>query len=185
MSETNQYSVPLRQSYWVISHKLLAGCYPGAEQKEQVLRKLEALVRQGIRHIVNLMESAERDWYGNAVVPYEPFLDEVAARTGHSVTVSRMPIRDTSAPSREHMRAILDDIDRNICQQKPVYVHCLGGLGRTGTVVGCYLARHGIALGQKALDMIDDLRKDTSNRNYASPQFPEQCEMVMSWKEGE
>ena len=33
---------------------------------------------------------------------------------------------------------------------EPVYVHCWGGIGRTGTVVGCWLVRHGMT-GDEAL----------------------------------
>ena len=49
------------------------------------------------------------------------------------------------------LKHILDEIDGAILNGKTVYVHCLGGIGRTGTVVGCYLVRHGIAAGGKAL----------------------------------
>ncbi|MFZ5949388.1 MAG: fused DSP-PTPase phosphatase/NAD kinase-like protein [Candidatus Rifleibacteriota bacterium] len=35
---------------------------------------------------------------------------------------------------------------------KPVYVHCWGGLGRTGVVVGCWSRRHGEAEPLAKLD---------------------------------
>lgn len=44
-------------------------------------------------------------------------------------------------PTVDQMRAILDAIDR--AAGSIVYVHCWGGHGRTGTVAGCYLVRHG------------------------------------------
>ncbi|WP_374108489.1 hypothetical protein [Nostoc sp. XA010] len=38
------------------------------------------------------------------------------------------------------MRSLpLPPIDRALNGQEKVYVHCWGGIGRTGIVVGCYL----------------------------------------------
>ena len=52
-------NVPFNQSYWVQPGLLLAGCYPGAEDHEQAHRQLKGLVACGIRHIINLMQTAE------------------------------------------------------------------------------------------------------------------------------
>ena len=97
----------------------------------------------------------------------------------------RLPIRDVSVPSKEAMVAILDAIDKSIRENHPVYVHCWGGKGRTGTVIGCYLARHGIAIGQEALARINYLRRDLPDSSARSPETLEQCEMVLSWAKGE
>jgi len=92
-----------------------------------------------------------------------------------------MPTRDMSVPTDGHMEKILDLIDACVHEDRPVYVHCLGGRGRTGTVVGCYLARHGHAKSLRALDRINALRKDTSNRDRPSPETPDQINMVLRW----
>ena len=42
------------------------------------------------------------------------------------------------------MKRILDDVDEAIAGGGLTYVHCWGGIGRTGTVVGCWLVRHGL-----------------------------------------
>mgnify|MGYP001305369985 FL=1 len=99
--------------------------------------------------------------------------------------MARFPIRDVSIPSRSFMKDILGHIDRNITDELPTYVHCWGGKGRTGTVVGCYLARHGIALGNEALRMIEWLRQYDPKSGEPSPETREQRHMVATWKKGE
>ena len=51
------------------------------------------------------------------------------------------------------MSDILDAIDAALRDGKTVYVHCWGGVGRTGTVIGCWLVRHG-KTGDEALSQI-------------------------------
>ena len=83
------------------------------------------------------------------------------------------------------MRDILDEIDHALAKNSPVYVHCLGGKGRTGTVVGCYLARHGIAVGRAALAKIRELRRNHPDAHVISPETEEQRQFVIRWKKGE
>jgi len=112
-------------------------------------------------------------------------MTSVAVSIGHTVTFDRMPIKDTRIPSRLEMCQILDRIDQCIENHKPVYIHCWGGRGRTGTVVGCFLARHGIASGRNVLSQIQELRKDTEDAYVRSPETGQQEDMVVSWVEGE
>jgi len=58
-------------------------------------------------------------------------------------------------------------------------VHCLGGLGRTGTVVGCFLVRHGLS-GAQALETIQLLRRTTPNADSPSPEAEMQRWMVLN-----
>jgi protein-tyrosine phosphatase len=99
-----------------------------------------------------------------------------------SVTFDQLPIKDLSVPTESHMTRILNQIDLCIKHGKPVYVHCLGGIGRTGTLVGCYLVRHGLATGKNVLDMIRELRKDTEDSARISPETREQSGMVVAWR---
>jgi hypothetical protein len=177
----NAKSVPFRRSYWVIPGELLAGYYPGSEKREEARRKITALVEHGIRHVINLMEANEVDKNGRPFLPYEELLAEIGRSFGCSIAFSRMPIKDLGIPSAVEMEEILDLIDRSLEQNRPVYVHCWGGRGRTGTVVGCYLARHGYALGPKLLDLIDELRRGAEDFREPSPETGVQRNMVLEW----
>jgi hypothetical protein len=182
---TMQFPTPFPYSYWVVPGKLLAGHYPGSRDPDEARLKLTGLIEVGIHKVINLQEEDERDYAGNRFVPYEQELERLAAKRSDPVTVIRMPIRDMQVPTRAEMRSILDEIDRSIEQGLPVYVHCWGGKGRTGTVVGCYLARHGIATGWDALRKIKSLRRGVHDWKASSPQSESQFAMVRSWQVGE
>ena len=108
---------------------------------------------------------------------YDQWLGEAARHV-------RMPIPDFGVPTPEQMAQTLDIMDVAIGTGHAVYVHCLGGLGRTGTVVGCYLVRHGLQ-GAEALNTIQLLRRGTPNASSPSPETEMQRWMVLNWEEGQ
>ena len=81
------------------------------------------------------------------------------------------------------MTSILETIDGVLAAGRAVYVHCYGGIGRTGTVVGCFLARHGMA-GAEALEQIARWRERTPDGWKRSPETDEQRQMVLNWPMG-
>ena len=82
------------------------------------------------------------------------------------------------------MTAILDAIDESLAAGKPTYIHCWGGVGRTGTVVGCWLLRHGLAEPSSVLDVLMRLRNQDQERGQRmSPETGEQQKFVRQWLE--
>ena len=60
-----------------------------------------------------------------------------------------------------------------------VVVHCVGGRGRTGTVLGCVLRELGY--GEKlVLDYLNSLHKQRGKTGW--PEAPWQGEIVQKWK---
>jgi protein-tyrosine phosphatase len=76
--------------------------------------------------------------------------------------------------------SILDDIDEARETGATVYVHCWGGVGRTGTVIGCWLVRHGLD-GGDAIERIAELRREIPGAR-PSPETPGQIALVKNWK---
>lgn len=154
--------------------KLLAGEVPAPRDPEAARLKLVDLVGAGIRCVINLTEEHESD--------YAPVLESIAAGMGIEVRHMRFAIPDMELPVNSFMTQILDTIDDSIGEDMPVYVHCLMGIGRTGTVVGCYLVRHGLATSGDVLEKIALLRRRDPSSTIRSPVTDGQCALVQSWQ---
>lgn len=175
---------PAQRCYWVVESALLAGAYPESPSVEERGNRVEELWRSGIRTFVSLVEENERGPKGDALAPYVPAVAALRAAWGERAKCVRFPIRDVSVTTPDAMRTILDIIDLSLEANRPVYVHCLGGVGRTGTVIGCWLRRHGLANRDDVLAILADLRRAHVERsNRTSPETPAQREMVRDWKE--
>ena len=83
------------------------------------------------------------------------------------------------------MRAILDLLHRETAVGRACYVHCWGGIGRTGTVIGCWLRESGLD-GDAALAQVQRLycrhmHPAKQARYPRSPQQPAQLRYVKEW----
>lgn len=176
-------AVPFERSYWVEPGRLLAGAYPGNRDPRKARAKMELLLGAGIRTMVDLTGEAETNWAGEPFAGYAEAFLQAARGRGVPARCLRFPVPDFSVPTRERMAEILDAIDASLAEGRPVYVHCWGGIGRTGTVVGCWLSRHGVASGEEALERIAHLRRDDPLAWRFSPESDEQRRMVTTWSE--
>jgi hypothetical protein len=177
----NHVDKPYPRSYWVQPGSLLAGLTPSSQNARERETKLKALLRCGIRTFINLMEPDELDHEGNLFRPYEPELKRLAEKRGIGISCLSFPIRDLGTPSLESMRRILDSINASLDRGDPVYVHCWGGKGRTGTVVGCWLLEQGLATAENVLGLIRELRKGLPDSGALSPETQEQQLYVLLW----
>jgi protein-tyrosine phosphatase len=114
------------------------------------------------------------------LLPYNLWLEEEAAGVSREVSHTRLSIPDMGTPTPQHMRRILDQIDEALQLGCTVYLHCFGGIGRTGTVVGCYLVRHGMS-GQQAIAQIAYWRSATPDGWKPSPETRPQTDLVLRW----
>ena len=160
-------------SYWLVEGELLAGGYPSSFSASIARKKLEAILDAGVRSFIDLTESHE-------LAPYDELLFELARARDIEVSYQRISIRDLGVPAEDVMTAILDRIRSEIAAGRPVYVHCWGGIGRTGTVAGCWLVEQGLACDE-AFERIRTLRRHTPDRWTRSPETDNQREFVRGW----
>jgi hypothetical protein len=169
---------PIPESYWVVPGRLLAGEYPGALYAPEITRKrLDAFLRAGFNTLIDLTCEGETE-------DYLPFLREQASYLGVAVESMRFPIGDYGLPSLETMTTILDSIDNALARGRKVYLHCYGGIGRTGTTVGCFLARHGFT-GSEAVHQLSNWWQSVpkSARYPHSPETVQQEQFIRNWPE--
>ena len=148
--------------HYAVSKGLLAGAYPGTDDR------VAALEREGVTVFVDLTHPSDPlDDYGHLL--------DGSRRLAH-------PIPDMGTPTAGHMMRILDDIDAARAEGDTVYVHCWGGVGRTGTVIGCWLVRHQLDEGD-AIARIAELRAAIATER-PSPETAAQAALVHEWRRG-
>ena len=122
-----QFRKPISNCYMVMD-RVYAGEYPRDLDDKKSIEKLRRFYRFGVTHFIDLTEVGE-------LRPY----NQLDSRMQHI----RFPIQDVSIPASIEsvkdliglIQGILNESDRN-----KVYIHCRGGVGRTGTIVGCLLS---------------------------------------------
>lgn len=176
------YPLPFDRSYWIIPGFLMAGEIPSSRLKKERIQKLNRLIHSGVQSIVNLMESEEFDFNGKKLVDYSFELQEIAARKNIDITINRYEIVDLGVPATAFMAEILKHIQTCLLNEQTLYVHCWGGIGRTGTTVGCFLVNEGICSNSEVLDFITFLKSKTNIAHRSSPETIEQIEFVESWQ---
>lgn len=175
---------PNTDCYVVPRTRIVAGSYPGLHPsypRTELDAKLSAFLDAGITAFVDLTDPAD------GLEPYEPRLSELAVARGIDLAYDRLTIRDCDICSPDHMRKVLDLIDARRAEGRRVYVHCWGGIGRTGLTIGCWLVRHGMT-GDRALTKVGklfrsmDASRVARHRATGSPQTQAQREMVREWE---
>jgi protein-tyrosine phosphatase len=167
--------LPIIESYWVEENRFLAGEFPGGYDQESTRIRMNAFLEAGVNTFIDLTQPHE-------LFPYDSILKEQAKIYKANASYYRFPIRDHSIPSSITMTAILNTIDQTVKDGACAFVHCWGGVGRTGMVVGCYLVRHGHT-NEQALAQVNQLFKTRPPNPYfsTSPETKEQIEFVLNW----
>jgi hypothetical protein len=168
---------PVPESYWVLPGCLLAGEYPGHYDDEATRRRIDSLLEDGFDLFIDLTMPHEH-------VPYDGILQAEAQVLQVAVAHRRFAIGDFGLPTPALMNSILDAIDEGVLAGRKIYLHCWAGIGRTGTTVGCYLVRRGIA-GPEALDQLAAWWQSVPKSRYHphSPETSAQAEFVLHWAE--
>ena len=170
-----RFDGPIPGSYWALPGRLLAGPYPGEYDRSAARRNFQRMLGAGIRSFVSLMEAREEDLPDGAEARYVPILTETAQRHGHECSFARFPIPDMSIPEPHLLAAALQAVEESLERGAAVYVHCWGGRGRTGTLIGSWLIRNGLATPENFVDVIAGLRPEAKGR---SPETDEQVAFV-------
>jgi hypothetical protein len=159
---------PYAHWFWADPGRVIAGKYPGAWNDEAAATtRLAEILAEGVSLFVDLTEDGELD----------PYAHLLGGRAGHV----RHPIRDMSTTGTGRMAAILDEIDAELGRGGLPYVHCWGGCGRTGTVIGAWWVRHGLD-GEEAVERYRRLSRAIQWQDC--PQTGAQRAVIRGWQPG-
>lgn len=161
---------PLQHSYWIEPGKLLAGEYPRGRDNASTRRRLARLHEAGIRHFVDLTQPGE-------LKGYEALLPE-------DTTYRNFPIPDHAVPpSAAALRGLLQELAARHGEPGAIYVHCRAGIGRTGTLVGCWLRERGAGPDEALARLNEAWQQDARAPAWPSiPETDEQYHYVRDWQ---
>ena len=128
-------------AWWVEPHRILAGEFPGHPSPRRAAAKIGLLLDAGIRTFVDLTTPDDR------LEPYEAMLSLAASERRLDVRRHNIGIPDLGVADD----TVYDDLIALIRSESArggVFVHCWGGVGRTGTVIGCLLAADGLSYSE-------------------------------------
>ena len=138
---------------WVLEDELAGSQGPAS------LDDLSFLYSQGVRAVVRMEERT------------------IAANTVNQFDLVDMyePVTDFTPPKLDQIQRMIEFIDQQTAAKRPVVVSCYAGIGRTGTVLACYLVHRG-ASPEDAISRVRELRP-------GSIQTPEQQAAVHGYAE--
>jgi len=161
---------PNTHSNWVLVGRVMAGAYPGNQDPVVAKAQVYKLLQAGITTFVCLQEEEELKRFDSYFGHVESFKQEFPSFS-KPVSFKQFPIPDMGVPKSNSMLKEIEELVLLLNNGENLYIHCWGGHGRTGLVVGCLLGRLFPLTSTHALELTSGYhqqREDT--RGNVSPQ---------------
>jgi len=129
---------------WIIEGKLAGSAIPTSTDE------IQWAIDQGVKSIVTIREEPLDTDYTN------------------NVNYFHVHSNDMGVPEFDDLVKTVDFIHDRKVNDEPVMVHCLAGLGRTGTILACYLIKY------KKMSADDAIQKVREERPGSIQSFPQE-----------
>lgn len=149
-----QHSGPLRVDWMPAEYtgegRMGLTLVPGRRDHQRSIdADIDALSRAGIDAVLCLLAEDEFARYG---------VDDLLGRYRHAgFDVLHLPTIDGTAPGDQALATAMNWIGQHLAAKHSVLIHCVGGLGRAGTVAGCWLRTKGKS-GPAAIQIVREFR---------------------------
>lgn len=137
---------------------LVPGEIAGMARPASTINDFESLRDDGIDAIVSLTENPLN----------KPLIEEFGFEYAH------IPIEDLSVPTMYQIEEFVEFANRMRSDGKKIVVHCGAGIGRTGTMLACYL----VSKGHSAEESIAEVRR----KRPGSIETGEQVEVIHKYE---
>jgi len=155
LTDEEKRRIILPHFQWFVENRLAAFSYPASDDA------LSLLYSRGIRVLLTLSEAP------------------LPAKSVHNagLLAVHMPIVGFTAPTLPQVNQCLALISSCLDRNLPVGIHCVAGLGRTGTILACSLVQQGMS-ASKAIVTLREWRP-------GSLEVPEQEAVVYEYEQTE
>ena len=114
-----------------------------------------SIKEQGVSKIYCLQEEDELQYLNSETIKQrEQSLSELEIEFVHS------PIGDFRVPTPDQAKRLSKMIMNDVIGGKSILIHCMGGLGRSGTIAACSLVHYGLK-PDEAINLVRKIRPGT------------------------